>query len=209
MMNEQNSMERLIELYDSAKSCHRCYSDCGIIVPQPDPKNSTGKADILFVLERPGRNGAGKTGFISFDNGDPTADFFKECFELTGLKRQDIFITNSCLCFPDYEGYNDSKPSDKELKNCQYWFNEVIKMVEPKLIVTIGSAAFESVTNCFHYKPKTGFLKNIGRLIKDTDPFIYPLGHTSIRGRSPVNRSAELQKQDWLKLPLIMNEVKS
>ncbi|MCK4830925.1 hypothetical protein KA005_85230 [bacterium] len=194
-----NSFE---ELYISARTCNRCYPGKEICVPQPDTKNASGKADILFVAERPGRNGAGKTGVISFDNDDPTADFFRECFELSGLSRKEIFITNACLCFPVFEGYADKKPSISEIKNCHYWFKKVLNLADPKLIVTVGSSALDSVLRYFNHKLSTNFLQIVGTLITETNPSIYPIAHTSRRGR--INRSGDLQKEDWLKIPKII-----
>jgi hypothetical protein len=59
----------------------------------------------MFINERPGRIGPGKSNKISFDNDDPTANWFKELFAMTGLDRREIFMTNACLYYPQDAAY--------------------------------------------------------------------------------------------------------
>jgi len=135
--------------------------------------NSDNFADILFVNERPGRIGPGQSGYVSFDNNDPSANFFKECFELAGLRREKVFITNACLCHPDYPGYKDTAPNDGELVNCHFWLEKQIEITDPKLIITIGKKAFESVLRyyeCWVKYKNIAFLSQVGKLIRETDP---------------------------------------
>ena len=197
----------LVGLFEEARECQRCYPGEDISIPLPDPKNSNGKADILFVNERPGRIGTGNSGFISFDNDDPSAEFFKECFSLISVDRRLVFITNACLCHPIFEGYRDTAPSVREMKNCHYWLSRQLEMTDPQLVVTIGAVAFQSVLRHFNlwatYKNQK-FLSLVGSVIADSQPWLYPLSHTSRLGR--VNRPAHLQKNDWRKIPEILEK---
>lgn len=199
---------KLEQIFIEAKECRLCYGDIKINVPMCDPKNAVGSAKIVFIGERPGRQGAGKTNFISFDNDDPSANFLKECFLLTKLNRKDIFITNACLCYPEFEGYKDTKPTDREIRNCQNWLKKQLLIANPSLIVTLGSIALEAIKKLFPKSQQLNEFKlkrDIGKVVTNTTPYIYSLFHTSVRGRA--NRIAELQKKDWQRIPEILKRV--
>jgi len=81
--------------------------------------------------------------------------------------------------------------------------------MKPNLIITVGSIALKSMTLFF---PSSGQLNTFklkndtGKVIRDTTPWVYPLYHTSWRGRT--HRDAKKQKLDWLKIPFILEEIK-
>lgn len=70
----------ILAIFEEAKNCTRCYGETPLHVPLPDEKNGGIGAKILFLVERPGRVGTGKSGKISFENEDPTAEFFRDLF---------------------------------------------------------------------------------------------------------------------------------
>ena len=200
-------MKSLQAIARNARSCKRCYGEEPIRVPLFDEKNSDGKSDIVFVNERPGRQGTGKSGYVSFDNDDEAAYFFRECFELVGFCRKKVFITNACLCHPDFPGYRDTPPTVGEMENCHYWLKQQLETANPKLIVTVGERAMQSVLRYLGHWRRAGCPKLrdvVGKLITETDPWVFPVAHTSRRGRA--NRKAELQKSDWLKIPGILEQ---
>ncbi len=201
-------MTNIQNVFEEAQDCHKCYGDNPIYVPYPDPNNAQESAEIMFVNERPGRIGTGESGYVSFDNSDPTAKFFKECFTLINLDRKQIFITNACLCHPIFPEYTDKAPTKREIVNCHEWLGRQLSIMKPNLIITVGGSALKSMRLYFPYSEqlKTYQLKkDIGKVIQDTTPWIYPLYHTSLRGR--IHRTAEKQKLDWLKIPSILEEI--
>jgi len=197
--------KKIIAIFEKARVCKRCYGETRLCVPLPDEKNGGIEAEILFINERPGRRGAGKSGRMSFDNEDPTARFFKELFLSIGISRKDIFITNTVLCYPLIEWYVDTPPQRKQIKNCLPFLKGQIGIIHPKLIVTLGVTALQAVKYLF---PNSMQLKNfklknnIGEIITDVTPFIYPLYHTSLRARA--TRPEQKQRGDWQKIPLIL-----
>jgi uracil-DNA glycosylase family 4 len=195
-------------IFDEAQHCTRCYGDTPIYVPYPDPKNAANAARIMFLNERPGRIGTGESGYVSFDNDDPSANFFKECFYQLGIDRKEIFISNACICHPLYPDYRDASPRKRELRNCHYWLKKELDIVQPKLLVTIGSKALDSLKLFFSSSRKVREFQlkyDIGEVIKDTEPWIYPLYHTSRRGRT--HRRAEQQRMDWMLIPQILTQL--
>ena len=192
-------------IFREAKVCRKCYGDILLCVPFPDKKNGGRGASILFINERPGRKGAGKSGRISFENGDPTARFFKELFSTIDVSRKDIFITNAVLCYPSTEWYVDTAPQRKQIRSCLSFLKRQIKIVDPKLIVTLGVTALQAVKYLFPDSVQLENFKlrnNIGEVITDVTPAIYPLYHTSSKAR--VTRSGQKQREDWQKIPLIL-----
>ncbi len=197
--------KEILEIFIEAKSCGRCYGDVPLHVPLPDEKNGGVGAKILFLVERPGRVGTGKSGRISFENEDPTAEFFRDLFFSTNIDRRNTFITNAVLCHPSIAGYKDTPASTKELKNCLYFLERQIKTIRPKLIITLGTKPLQAIKYLYPYRVtlKEFELKsNIGQVIIDELPFIYPLYHTPLRAR--LTRTANLQREDWSKIPRIL-----
>ena len=192
-------------IFGDAKVCTRCYGDILLCVPLPDEKNGGRGASILFINERPGKKGTGKSGRISFDNEDPSARFFKELFSTVGINRKDVFITNAVLCYPSAEWYVDTAPHRKQIMNCLSFLERQIKVVNPRLIVTLGLTALRAVKYSF---PNSVQLKrfrlrdNVGEVITDVTPAIYPLYHTASKARA--TRPGQKQREDWQKIHLIL-----
>jgi len=200
--------KKIIAIFKEAKICKKCYGTTPLCVPLPDERNGGIGASILFINERPGRRGAGKSGRISFDNEDPTARFFKKLFLSVGISRKDIFITNAVLCYPLIEWYTDTVPQRKQIKNCLFFLERQIKIINPKLIVTLGVTALQAVKYLFSDSMQLKSFKlrnNIGEVITDVTPFIYPLYHTSLRARA--TRLGQKQRGDWQKIPVILKDI--
>ena len=201
--------KEVIAILRETRICKKCYGSTPLCVPLPDEENGGIGASILFINERPGRRGAGKSGRISFDNEDPTASFVKELFLSIGISRKDIFITNAVLCYPLIEWYTDTPPQGKQIRNCLFFLERQIKIINPKLIVTLGVTALQAVKYLFSksMQLKNFRLKdNIGEVITDVTPFIYPLYHTSSKARA--TRSEQKQREDWQGIPVILKDVK-
>lgn len=202
--------KEIVKLFKKVKKCRKCYPH-ELCVPLPDPKNGYKNVKVMFINERPGRIGAGGSNYISFDNNDPSAKWFKYCFSLTNLSRKEIFTTNACLCYPKKEGYNDTTPKTQIIKNCQDWLELQIEIMKPKLIVTLGNSALKAIKLRFKDQNSKELKRfklknNIGTVVKTTNPWIYPIYHTSLRAR--ITRKNNQQKKDWEKIRTILKELK-
>ena len=192
------------KLFDSAQKCDRCHHNNDLKVPYFEPRNGSEDIKIMFINERPGRVGPGESDLVGQFNNDPAAETFKHLLSLLkNINNKDIFITNSCLCYLPNLPTNQQHPGVRELLNCHYWLEKQIKIANPKLIVSIGAKALDSLKRLERFKSSKKLnsfeLKNnIGELIKDTSPKIYPLYHTSRMGQ--IHRSLKKQEKDWLKI---------
>src|SRR3989337_413591 len=61
-----------------------------------------------------------------------------------GLHREDVFLTNALLCNPLRNGAN-RPPRRRELAACARWLDTQLRLVDPPLVVTLGTAALEAL----------------------------------------------------------------
>src|SRR5678815_1213475 len=105
--------------------------------------NGSPDARILLIGEAPGRKGADRTRVpFSGDQSGANLDRFLSSINLT---RNEIFITSAALCNPRSESGANRKPTQKELSNCSGFLRRTIDLVDPRVIVTLGSVALEAL----------------------------------------------------------------
>ncbi len=158
------------------------------------PGNGPITSEVVFIAEAPGRFGAGRTG-IPF-SGDRSGDNFEILLEHAGLTRQDVFITNAALCNP-LENGNNSRPTGKEIRNCSYYLQAVLDIIQPKIVVTLGGVGLQAI----NLLVKTKFqLKTDAAKWQKTESFkLLPLYHPSPRVTN-WQRPIPQQKRDFRKI---------
>ncbi len=95
-------------------------------VPGEGPANPT----MMFIGEGPGyhENEQGRP-FVG-----PAGQFLEELLASIGLKRSDVFIANVVKCRPP----NNRDPMPSEIAACDPYLERQIKLLNPKIIVTLG-----------------------------------------------------------------------
>ena len=106
--------------------------------------NGAPNASVMFIGEAPGRLGADRTA-IPF-HGDRAGDNFERLLRVAGIPRSDAFVTNSILCNPTDLAGNNRPPAAAEIHNCSTLLNEQIRIVDPKIICTLGAAALKALS---------------------------------------------------------------
>jgi len=190
MLDKEKKFKRLSK---SSSLCRLCpaMSDLPAILSS---KNGSLYADLIFVAEAPGRFGSGRTG-IPF-HGDRSGDNFEQLLNYVNIKRKDIFITNAVLCNPLKNG-NNRRPTIKEINNCIPFLENLINIITPKIISTVGGVGLEAINRIFktHYK-----LADVVATPLPVGQFIlFPLYHPSPRVIH-TKRSLDQQKKDFKKL---------
>ena len=148
-------------------------------------------AEIMFIGEAPGRLGADNSG-IPF-HGDKSGHNFEELLEFAKLARSHIFVTNAVLCNPKDEIGNNSTPTKLEVYNCSNHLAEQIKIINPKIVVTLGSVALESTR---HVSSHNLTLKgNVRTATNWYDRILIPLYHPG--QRAMLHRSFANQRSDY------------
>lgn len=96
--------------------------------------------EIVFLGEAPGGEEI-KQGVPFVGQAGHKLDAY---LKLAGLSRDDIFIVNSVKCRPTKnEGRANRKPCGCEVKACAHWLDQELKILSPKVIVTLGDVALK------------------------------------------------------------------
>ncbi len=155
---------------------------------------------ILFVGEAPGKT--------EVEEGKPFVGVAGKTFESylnsIGIKREDIRLTNTCFFRPikiketknGKTSVSNRPPKKNEIELFRHILDEEIKLVNPKIIITLGNVPlkrlteFNSIGECHG---KLYFNKDLGK-------YIFPMYHPS---SLTYNHSEEFKKaynDDWSKL---------
>jgi uracil-DNA glycosylase family 4 len=139
----QFKFEDFGELVRNAHACRLCPEMAGCNRVLSDA-NGAPDARIMFIGEAPGRLGAERT-VVPF-HGDVSGDNFERLLTLAGLRRAEVFVTNSILCNPTDGKGNNAPPSKNAIRNCSSLLRKQIEVVNPDFVVTLGAAALSAVS---------------------------------------------------------------
>ncbi len=125
-------MHKLDEIAEEVKACHNCK------LCETRTKAVPGKgrfdADVIFVGEAPGRN--------EDVHGEPFVGAAGKRLDMiledTGIRREDVYITNIVKCRPP----KNRVPTKKEEGSCNDFINQEIEIINPKLICVMGNTAY-------------------------------------------------------------------
>jgi DNA polymerase len=158
-----------------AAGCTRCrlhQSRTQVVFGQGDPK-----ADLMFVGEAPGfhedRQGLPFVG--------PSGQLLNRLLEGIGLRRQDAYVCNVVKSRPP----SNRDPLPDEIAACRPWLDAQIRLVDPKVVVTLGNFAAKTLL-----ETTTGITRLRGR----THPFqgrvLLPTFHPAAALHAQGRRSA-------------------
>jgi len=133
---------RFAGLVTEAAACTLCPALCQTTAVL-SKLNGPVSARVLFIGEAPGRKGADRTR-VPF-SGDQSGKNFDRFIASIGLTRDRIFITSAALCNPRTVSGANRKPSQSEIANCSGFLRRTIEIVDPRVIVTLGSVALEAI----------------------------------------------------------------
>jgi len=132
-------------------------------------------ARVMFVGEAPGRKGADRTR-IPF-SGDQSGKNFDRFLASINLRRDQIFITSAALCNPQTASGANRKPTRVEVANCSSFLRRAIELVDPRVVVTLGSVALDALKR-IHYHELT-LKEAIGKINVWDGRLLVPLYHPS------------------------------
>jgi uracil-DNA glycosylase len=177
------SFELLKQQYSNCNKCSElCKSRTQVVFGSGNED-----ANILFIGEAPGSN-EDKKG-VPFCG--TSGQILDELLKHINLSREDIFITNTILCHPE----KNRNPSKKEVANCKDRLDELIKIMQPKVIVTIGNFATQRIIN------KTAITTIRGQVFNYQNIKVIPVIHPAsylYSGRNP--EKLQQMKGDFSKI---------
>jgi len=126
----------LAELEQVALACEKC----GLAKTRTQVVYGVGNpnADLMFVGEAPGRDEdlQGKP-FVG-----RAGQLLTDIVKAMKLTRDDVYIANVIKCRPP----ENRNPEPDELEACRPWIRRQIEIIKPKVIVTLGRFALQSLT---------------------------------------------------------------
>ena len=147
-------------------------------------------ADIMFIGEGPGAN-EDETGkpFVG-----KAGELLTKIIEnVLSLKREQVYIANIVKCRPP----NNRVPTQNEVESCLPYLLKQIKLIKPKIIITLGATAYNNLTN-----DKTPISKIRGEVLPFTNAKLIPTFHPSFLLRNPSAKKyvfADMKKVKRLK----------
>ena len=134
--NNQSKSEKLLELKDRINSIQNCNlkeSSKNFILGDGDINSP-----IMLIGESPGE--AEDLSGLTFQG--ETGDLLNKMLTAIDINRKKIYSTYSVNFRPP----DDRKPTTQEIKRYSIFLKEHISIIDPKIIILMGSTAMEAVT---------------------------------------------------------------
>ena len=174
------------KLVSEAAVCVRCPALCERTAVLSN-LNGPLSARVMFIGEAPGRKGADRTR-IPF-SGDQSGQNLERFLASLPLTRAEIFITSAALCNPRTPSGTNRKPTTTEVTNCSDFLTRTIELIDPRVVVTLGSVALEALKR-IHYHDF--ILKEaIGKIHRWHGRLLVPLYHPSPQVLASHRREAQ------------------
>ena len=178
-MNKQEKINQLYNAFQNCKLCPLSKNRTNIVFGEGNLDSS-----ILLVGEAPGRNEdltgkpfVGKSGI-----------FLKTCLKEAGLDEGLLYITNVVKCRPA----KNRVPTKNESETCVgNILLAQIDIIQPKIIVSIGSHATKTILKEFHKQYKMTNFKiseEVEKTIELNNFLLMPIYHPAYIIRNPEKR---------------------
>jgi uracil-DNA glycosylase family 4 len=186
LVSDESKHAKFAALTAEAAVCTRCPAMCERTAVLSELNGSV-TARIMFIGEAPGRKGADRTR-VPF-SGDQSGKNFDRFLASIGLSRAHLFITSAALCNPRTESGANRKPGKIELRNCSDFLRRTMEIVNPAVVVTLGSVALDAIKSI---SPHDMSLKeSVARLHSWDGRVLIPLYHPSPQVLASHRREAE------------------
>jgi len=146
-------------------------------------------SDLMFIGEAP--------GFYEDKQGVPfvgaAGKLLTQLLQSIGLDRETVYITNILKCRPP----GNRNPAPEEIVNCRGYLDEQIRLIQPRIICTLGNFATQTVTG----RPLS-ITRVRGKLLHMGDLLIFPLLHPAAALHKPPMK--EPLEEDFRKLGILL-----
>ncbi len=183
-----NSLEELKKIVYNCHLCQLSKTRTKVVFGEGNPK-----ANLMFVGEGPGasEDSVGKP-FV----GRAGEVLTKMIENVLHIKRSEVYISNIVKCRPP----NNRVPTPSEALICRVYLFKEIEIVNPKIIVALGSTAYKYLTN------DTSKISKIrGHIIDFNGKKLIPTYHPSYLLRNPSAKKEAFA--DLLKVKELMHSI--
>lgn len=192
-MNIKEELNKIKQEVENCKACSLCEKRNRIVF-----SDGCENAPIMFIGEAPGKN-EDETGIPFIGRaGQLLRKFLYDC----NYSQEDFYIANTIKCRPP----ENRKPTKEEKLACKSFLDKQIELINPKVIVLVGSTALES----FIEDKKMTITKARGQIFEIENRKFVPIFHPSylLRYHSmDVDSPRYLFKQDLVMIKKIIQEV--
>lgn len=162
--------------------------------------------NILFVGEAPGKNEVA-SGKPFVGTAGKTLDKY---LNLVGLSRDKIRITNTCFFRPikinigktNRKTISNRTPKVSEVNLFREILDEEIKLVAPKLIITLGNTPLKRLTDYENIGSCHGKLT----FNEDLNKYVFPMYHPSALTYNRNDTFKEIYDKDWKELKNVLKK---
>jgi DNA polymerase len=120
----------------------------------------------------------------------PAGKILDRALEEAGINRDEVYVTNAVKHFkwePRGKRRIHQKPSSRDIAACRPWLEAELRLVEPKLVVCLGSTAGQTI-----FGPSFRVTKERGKVLSsDLAPKVVATVHPSSLLRQPDEESRE------------------
>ncbi len=182
--NQFSSLDEVLAALRGLKTDPLASAGTNIVVSRGNPN-----AKLLIVGEAPGtqENIQGKP-FVG-----PAGQLLDKILQAANFDpEKDAYITNSVFRMPPGEnGANFRKPNDAEIDYYRPYVFEIIRLINPKVILLTGNVACQSVLR------KTGITALRGKWIEMDGRWLMPIYHPSYLLRNQSREPGSPKAQMW------------
>lgn len=182
--------ELLHEIAERVKVCQKCrlceYAQNAV------PGEGNINSEIVFIGEAPGatedatgRPFVGRAGRV-----------VEKLLSKINLDRSDVWIGNIVKHRPP----ENRDPLPDEIAACQPYLKAQLKIIAPKIVITLGRFAMN------HFYPEGKISRDHGMLIKVDTMYVFPLYHPAAALRNSQHMLA--LENDFLKIPGLLRDLR-
>ncbi|MGM0472034.1 MAG: uracil-DNA glycosylase [Bacillota bacterium] len=174
---EKQKFKDLSEVKNIANKCERCHlhSECQQKVFGTGNPN----AGLMFIGEGPGqREDEQGVPFVG-----KAGQLFNKILAAAEIERDDVYISNIVKCRPP----GNRNPSTTEMKSCIWFLAQEIKLVQPLIIVPLGSVAVKGLLD-----PNGKITRLRGEWIERSGYYFLPTFHPAA-----LLRNEKWKKPTW------------
>jgi|Deesub1362B_J571_1020462.scaffolds.fasta_scaffold00300_3 DNA polymerase len=188
LSQKNKNYEKLNALKNEINNCQKCPLSSFRINPVFGEGNP--EAELMFIGEAPGEE-EDKKGkpFVG-----KAGQLLTKIILAMNLKREDVYITNVVKCRPP----KNRDPKSDEIVSCINYLIEQIKIIEPKIIVTLGRIPTKVLV-----KSDSPITKLRGNFYTFQGIKVLPTYHPSYLIRNENNK--ELKKEVWSDMKKVMD----
>jgi len=192
-MNKEKKLEIFSEQCNSCKACNLSASRSQVVLGQGNSDTS-----LMIIGEAPGEE-EDKQG-KSF-MGKEAGQLFDKILASVDIRREDIWITNTCKCRTP----EDRAPHAKEVKACRELLLNEILLIAPKMIVLMGNVPL------FSFTKRRGITKDRG-WVDDAllaMPIYATLHPASLLhgGEAQIDKKKHMVWEDWKNISARLEEL--